>query len=369
MRVESLDRSRFIERASPRRWRAPQGTAEPPAAPHRQRGRSAAGDRSTNVAASVLKFSISGVAALAVVGIVAVLALRNIGTTQAIKDATNVTEVVARAAIAPHLTDELLRGDPAAIGALDRLVKGNVLNDTIVRVKVWNRQGRILYSDEARLIGETYALDEAKAAAFTGPSSADVSDLSGPENVYEPRGQELFEVYAPIRSVSGEPLLFEAYLKGTSIESSGRRTWLAFIPAVVLGLVVLELIQVPLAWSMARRIARTQKEREMLLTRAIEASDEERRRIAAGIHDGVVQDLVGLSFTLTAVANRLDTEDQQQARASVLQSAASTRNNVRQLRQLLVDIPIRRCAWWCSRRTPSGTVSSTPSTRGPRAIC
>ena len=46
--------------------------------------------------------------------------------------------------------------------------------------------------------------------------------------------------------------------------------------------------------SLARRLRRGQQEREALLRRALDASETERRRIAADLHDGVVQDLAGV---------------------------------------------------------------------------
>ena len=67
-------------------------------------------------------------------------------------------------------------------------------------------------------------------------------------------------------------------------------------------LILLALIQLPLAWQLARRVRRTQDEREKLLRHAIEASDVERRRIARDLHDGVVQDLAAVSYSLSAAA-------------------------------------------------------------------
>ena len=64
------------------------------------------------------------------------------------------------------------------------------------------------------------------------------------------------------------------------------------------GLLLLWLVTLPLARSMARQ-------RERLLRRAIDASEQERRRIAADLHDGVVQDLVGVSYSLSAEADRV----------------------------------------------------------------
>ncbi len=48
-----------------------------------------------------------------------------------------------------------------------------------------------------------------------------------------------------------------------------------------------------------------QKEREGLLQKAVEASEAERRRIARDLHDGVVQNLAGIAFALSAEASQL----------------------------------------------------------------
>jgi signal transduction histidine kinase len=104
-------------------------------------------------------------------------------------------------------------------------------------------------------------------------------------------------------------------------------------------LLVLYLVQVPLAYSLARRLRARQREGEELLRRAIDASDLERRRIAADLHDGAVQRLAGVSLSLAAAARNLPaTEDRERARKAFADSASDTRETIRELRTLLVDI-------------------------------
>ena len=73
-------------------------------------------------------------------------------------------------------------------------------------------------------------------------------------------------------------------------------------PPLIAGLIVLLVSQVPLAWSMAKRLQRGHRDREILLANAIEASEQERRRIASDLHDGVVQDVAGVAFGLAPLA-------------------------------------------------------------------
>jgi signal transduction histidine kinase len=231
-------------------------------------------------------------------------------------------------------------GRPASIAALDKIVKQRVLGSDVVRVKIWTPSGRIVYSDEPRLIGKRYGLSaEDRASIFSGGVEADVSDLQQPENRFERPFGKLLEVYLGIHSTNGKPLLFEAYQRFSSIASSGTDIWLAFAPALIGALILLELIQVPLASSMVRRLRRGHREREALLQRAFDSSELERRRIASDLHDGVVQQLAGTSFSLAAAAERLDGSANGEGAATALrEGSVQTRQSVRELRSLLAEI-------------------------------
>jgi signal transduction histidine kinase len=122
------------------------------------------------------------------------------------------------------------------------------------------------------------------------------------------------------------------------VSASGRRLWLAFLPALVGTLILLELVQIPLATSLVRRLRRGQHEREALLRRAVEASDLERRRIARDLHDGPVQDLAGVGFSLGAASERLRAAGDPEGARSVDEAARAARGSVRALRTLLVEL-------------------------------
>jgi len=121
------------------------------------------------------------------------------------------------------------------------------------------------------------------------------------------------------------------------VSASGRRIWRSFAPISLGALIALELVQVPIAWSLARRLRQRQRERERLLRQAVDASDAERRRIASDLHDGVVQDLAGTSYALAAAADRID-GDAPDVSDALRDGARQTRRSIRQLRSLLVDI-------------------------------
>ena len=291
-----------------------------------------------SVRAAVLRFALAGLVAVALVGLFSFFLMRGIGTDQATENASEITRVVGAGVVEPNLTPALLGGDPAAIERFDRLIREDVLSDEIVRVKLWDEDGRIVYSDEPRLIGQKFELGEDERDTLrTGSPDAELSDVSEPENQYERSFGELLEAYSQIRAPNGEPLLFETYTRYSDVTSSGRDLWLAFLPALIISLLLLELIQLPLASSLAKRVRAAHRDRVRLLERAVDASDRERRRIAGDLHDGAVQDLTGVALALEVGARRVDGDDPDSAK-ELRTGAARTRASVRSLRSLLVEI-------------------------------
>jgi signal transduction histidine kinase len=289
------------------------------------------------VALQVGQFALAGLVALAIVGVATSIASRRIGEREAITDARTTTVIRAQGVVAPALTDALVEGDPAAIDQVDEVVRRDVIDDSLVRVKLWTADGLIAYADEPALIGTTWELgDDERAAMRSGRIEAEVSNLSRPENRFERQYGKLLEVYLPVRTPSGEVLLFEAYYRYELVSANGARLWRSFAPISLGALILLELVQVPLAWSLARRLRQRGREREALLQRSLEASDVERRQIASDLHDSVVQDLTGVALNLAA-ATRRDPTTAIDAHV-VDDAAASIRGSIKALRSLLVDI-------------------------------
>jgi two-component system, NarL family, sensor kinase len=284
----------------------------------------------------VAQFALTGLAVLLLVGLVAVQILRATGRSEAIADAREVTRLAGQGIVAGELRPGIFSGDPQAIAHLDEIVRTRVLRAPVVRVKLWDASGRILYSDQRELIGRHFPLarDELEALRSGHPIS-EVSDLAKSENRFERRFGQLLEVYLGIGAPGGRRVLFETYQSYSSVSASGRRLWLRFAPALVGALVLLYLVQLPLALSLVRRLRRGQQEREQLLHRTLDASAAERRRVAQDLHDGVVQSLAGVSFGLAAATEGLE---HGVPRAAVEEAAAETRRAIRQLRTLLVDI-------------------------------
>ena len=75
-----------------------------------------------------------------------------------------------------------------------------------------------------------------------------------------------------------------------------------FAGVTVSSLLFFTVLLLPIVWWLLGRLKRSQNQREELLERAVDASIEERRRIAGTLHDGVVQELAATSFTVAGAA-------------------------------------------------------------------
>jgi two-component system, NarL family, sensor kinase len=283
--------------------------------------------------------ALAGVASVAVIGVVLFVHLRSVGVHEAENEAEQQARLAAHGVVEPVITQELLDGDQAALDRLDRVVRSRVLGDPVVRVKIWTPDGRVVYADDKRLIGERFELDEEdKAVLANGGVDSGLSDLSAPENRFEPRGHDLLEVYVPIRGPGGQPLLYESYRRFSSITASGRRIASAILPALLGGLLLLEIANLLLARWFAERLRRGDRERAALLRRALDASDLERRRLAADLHDGVVQDLTAVSLSVSAASRKLAGVADAKIVAELSDSAESARQSVGTLRSMLIEV-------------------------------
>src|SRR3954470_16100309 len=90
---------------------------------------------------AVSQFALSGLLAMVMIGLIAVAVGRHMGTTEAIRDAKQVTRMAGQGIVEPNLTPGVLAGDPAALRRLDRVVRRRVHQDGIVRVKIWSAEG------------------------------------------------------------------------------------------------------------------------------------------------------------------------------------------------------------------------------------
>jgi signal transduction histidine kinase len=287
----------------------------------------------------VLVFAISGAITLLVLVTSMAYLLSRTGHDEAIRDAQTITTAYGAAAVRPALSEALLKFEPEASAQFTATMSERLGDGPFVRVKVWGPDGTIVFSDESRLIGLRFPLDgEAAEVMATGETLAEVSDTTKPENAFEQVTTELLEVYERLATPQGTPVLFEVYMPYDSVQAEGRQLWMSFAPFVIAGLLLMWLLQLPMALSMARQLRAGQQARERLLQQALDVSDTERRTLAADLHNGVVQTLAGMAFTLGALEQHLPADTPAHMRSQVSEASLAARSAIKELRSMLVNL-------------------------------
>jgi two-component system NarL family sensor kinase len=271
-----------------------------------------------------------GLLALTVIAVGAVLIIGHVAQNQALSEDERITHRLAEDVITP-LLGRALAGDPNRHGDLDRLVDNRIRDGFITEVNVWSADGQIVYSDDATKIGRRFPPPpEVFAAIELGQTTSAIETEPETGPAAEPR---LVEVYVPLR-LSDRVLAFEAYFSFRSVDAQTAVLTQQILPLAIGSLVLLQLIQIPIAVSLSRRVRRHEADRARLLERALSASERERKDIAAGLHDGVVQDLAGVSYAIGALSRSIPPE-----RREITDRLGTTvRGAVETLRRLMVDI-------------------------------
>ncbi|WP_448627929.1 sensor histidine kinase [Geodermatophilus sp. URMC 64] len=265
------------------------------------------------------------------VAAITILITEKLARDSARREAELTTSRMAELLVEP-LLGNVLNGETEDQNDLDQILRIRMRDGSITEVFVWNEEGVMLYSPDRDRIGTKVQPTPELLAAIDGDVTSDIDDDSEVDDV-DLHAEPQLEVYAPI-SAGGRDLAFEAYFSTAMIEQDAALLRQRTLPLALGTLVVLQVLQFPIAASMARRLSRQQAERTELVQRNLAASDRERRMIAADLHDGPVQDLAGVSYGLSALKPGLPERQQ----ATVDRMVTATRRAVASLRRLMVDI-------------------------------
>lgn len=289
---------------------------------------------------ALVRFTASAVLAVAVLSVATVFIADHIARERALHDAERQAANLANRLAAPMVDDAVRAGVPGAADTLDTVMDNRMRDGSVLRVKIWDREGRVIWDDRGDLAGQYFDMEPRLAELFgTRGTWAEVSDLDRAENVTEQSAQEMLEVYAGAVDADGEPVVVESYLTTRAMHEHASELTTAFVPLVLGTLLLFLLVVLPLAWSLARRVERAQAERTVLVQHALEAADLERRRIAHDLHDGVIQDLSGVGYLIPTVRRELDSGgDLGRARAMLDRAGEVVQGDVVALRTMLTDL-------------------------------
>lgn len=149
----------------------------------------------------LLRFTLLGFVVTTLIAVAFSLLLSRKMIANALDDAANDAAHMVITTITPEVgTDDFGAPTPSRVAAW-KLRVGRVVSGDIVRVKVWDTQGTVLYSDDAELIGRTFPLadEEELREALAGELAKELSGLEKSENAAERSYGRLLEIYVPVR--------------------------------------------------------------------------------------------------------------------------------------------------------------------------
>jgi diguanylate cyclase (GGDEF)-like protein len=163
----------------------------------------------------LVRFGLLSALLVGAIGLVLARGLQSIATDRNLQDARSEAQVLVEVGILPALRgDDLSDGiPPEKVKALDEILSSNGVTATVVRLKIWNRDHVVVYSNAHDLIGKAFPTSPELETALGGQVTSEIADVRHAENVEERKFGSLFEAYVPLRyTPDGPPAgAFEIY--------------------------------------------------------------------------------------------------------------------------------------------------------------
>jgi signal transduction histidine kinase len=194
---------------------------------------------------------------------------------QHLADADRNADILAQAGIQPLLVPADLNGglSSARLDELDNSLRGVAFGKVVARLKVWNRQNVVVYSDNRNLIDRAFPADDQLDRALAGQTASEISFANSSENRGDNLSGKFLSVYVPIYFTGDtqHPAgAFELYLPWAPVAAQidHESQHLYFLLAIGLLLLYLSMLPVLLVADRWRR----------RLTASLDSVDEERLR-------------------------------------------------------------------------------------------
>jgi two-component system, NtrC family, sensor histidine kinase HydH len=173
----------------------------------------------------------------------------------------------------------------------------------IVRLKVYDADMRVIWSDEARLFGARFLDNPELIEALRGRPTVNLEiDKRKEENVFEHEEKQLVEVYVPIAFPGDARVVgvVETYKEPTQVFANIRRAQLSVIATALAGMLLLYL---SLFWIVRRAGRRIEAQHQALERQSLEtaATNQELRSVQAQLV--AAERMAAIGEVVTAVAH------------------------------------------------------------------
>src|SRR5687768_9982342 len=213
------------------------------------------------------KFAVMSIVPILLLGLLLAHTLKSRIREQVLDNSKHAAELIARLGIQPLLRpSDLGRGlEPNRFRILDNTLRAALLGEEVARIKIWNRDSRVVYSDDSKIVGRTFAASSGLKSALQGQVSGHVEEeLTEAEEAGERGFGQLLEVYVPLQfgDYQRPAGAFEIYMPygpiAANIEQETGRMYLLLLA----GLVLLYAALFRIAKSASQRLRRQAAENE-----------------------------------------------------------------------------------------------------------
>jgi diguanylate cyclase (GGDEF)-like protein len=210
------------------------------------------------------KFALASLLPIVALGLVLAHYLKGQIEERALANARQAAVLSSRLGIQPLLSPADLSDGltPEKLRSLDASLRTDLIGTDVARVKIWSRDGRVIYSDDRELVDQRFPPSDELAEALDGEVASEVSNLEKAENVGDRAYGELLEVYVPLRFGSSAPPAgaFEIYLPYRPIAATIARDTRTTYLLLLAGLAFLYLALFRIVASASKRLRQQAEE-------------------------------------------------------------------------------------------------------------
>ncbi len=233
-----------------------------------------------------------------------------------------------------------------------RFLHQHVLHYPVLHVRLWRSDGEIVLADTERLVGRTRPLTPGAIQTFrTGQPTTDV----GRPNSLDGGGIVPLDTYVPVflQPTDSIPVAIAQVVQdyGAVKRDQGRTLRKMLLP-VGLGFAAIYMLLLPTVGRLGRKLSRKNGElagalnreqegaleRKRLLDKVLTVSEEERRGLAAELHDGPVQQLSSVSIGLRRLHLRVGRGDMEGAERILGEIGEDVSRQIGNLRSMMVSL-------------------------------